>query len=122
LLTTSTLAQLTSSKPDSRFDARRFRMNIIVATIDVGFVENRWVGRQLTIGDSTVVAVMIPDPRCVMTTLPQDDLPKDNGVLQTIARHNRIDVAGNGLFPCAGIYAVVTAGGTIHRGDPVTLS
>jgi hypothetical protein len=57
-----------------------------------------------------------------MTNLPQDDLPKDNGVLQTIARHNRIDVAGNGLFPCAGIYAVVTAGGTIHRGDPVTLS
>jgi uncharacterized protein YcbX len=122
LLTTSTLAQLSSAKPDSRFDARRFRMNLIVATTETGFVENGWLGRQLTIGDGTAVAVMIPDPRCVMTTLPQDDLPKDNAILQTIARQNRIDVAGTGLFPCAGVYAVVTANGTISRGDRVTLT
>jgi uncharacterized protein YcbX len=122
LLTTSSLAKLTSVKPDSRFDARRFRMNIIITTAEAGFVENGWIGRQLAIGDSTEVAVMIPDPRCVMTTLAQDDLPKDNGILQTIARHNRIDVAGTGQFPCAGVYAVVTAGGTIHPGDRVTFS
>jgi uncharacterized protein YcbX len=122
LLTTSTLAQMSSVKPDTRFDVRRFRMNIIVTTAEAGFVENGWLGRALTIGEGIEVAVMIPDPRCVMTTLPQDDLPKDNGVLQTIARYNRVDVAGTGLFPCVGVYAVVTATGTIHCGDRVTLT
>ena len=52
------------------------------------------------------------DPRCVMTTLPQGDLPKDPGILRTAAQHNRVNV---------GIYAAVLRGGTIRRGDPVRL-
>ena len=28
-------------------------------------------------------------PRCVMTTLPQGDLPKDAGILPTAAQHNQ---------------------------------
>jgi uncharacterized protein YcbX len=122
VMTTSTLAHLNAIKPDSRFDARRFRMNIVVDTAAPGFVENEWLGRQLGLGDDAVLAVMIPDPRCVMTTLPQDDLPKDNGILQTLARHNRLEVAGAGTFPCAGVYAVVATGGTIRRGDAVTVA
>jgi uncharacterized protein YcbX len=122
MLTTSTLAQLTSLKPDSQFDSRRFRMNLIVDTGDPGFVENDWLGRSLTIGDDAVLVAMIPDPRCVMTTLAQEELPKDNGILQTMARHNRIDVAGAGLFPCAGVYAVVGSAGTIRVGDHVALT
>lgn len=65
---------------------------------------------------------MIPDPRCVMTTLAQEDLSRDNGILQTIARHNRLDVASAGRFPCVGVYAVVASAGTMHRGDRVTLA
>ncbi|HEY6698587.1 MAG TPA: hypothetical protein VIZ67_10195 [Acidimicrobiales bacterium] len=53
---------------------------------------------------------LIPDPRCVMTTLAQDDLPQDREVLRTLARQNRIEVAG-GLHPCAGVYATVGAAG-----------
>jgi uncharacterized protein YcbX len=120
VLTTSTLEHLTEIKPDSVFDARRFRMNVIVDTVMPGLVENDWVGKSLAIG-GVVLVVMIPDPRCVMTTLAQDDLPKDNGILQTLARHNRLDVAGAGLFPCAGVYAVVGTPGTIDRGDPVSV-
>jgi len=41
-----------------------------------------------------------------MTTLAQDDLPKDTEILRTLARHSRVDVAG-GLYPCAGVYAIV---------------
>jgi uncharacterized protein YcbX len=121
VLTTSTLAELTRLCPGTRFDARRFRMNVIVRTGGGGFVENDWIGRGLRIGQEVKVAVLLPDPRCVMTTLGQEDLPKDNEVLRTLARHNRLDVAGAGRYPCAGAYAVVTAAGTIERGDPVSL-
>jgi uncharacterized protein YcbX len=121
VLTTSTVNHLNEIKPDSRFDARRFRMNVLVDTPESGFVENGWLGRQLQFGDGAALVAMIPDPRCVMTTLAQEDLPKDNGILQTLARHNRLEVASAGLFPCAGVYAVVGATGTIRTGDPVVL-
>jgi Domain of unknown function (DUF427)/MOSC domain len=67
------------------------------------------------------LGVAIPDPRCVMTTLAQDELPKDNEVLRTLARQNRLDVAG-GLYPCAGVYATVESTGTIRPGDSVSLT
>jgi uncharacterized protein YcbX len=120
VLTTSSLDQLGGLEPESRFDARRFRMNVIVDTTAQGFVENDWVGRTLAIGDDVQVGVALPDPRCVMPSLPQEDLPKDSRILKTLARHNRIDVAGS-LYPCAGVYAVAEAMGTIRRDDRVAL-
>jgi uncharacterized protein YcbX len=121
VLTTSTLAQLRSLRPDSRFDERRFRMNVVVDTRDDGFVENGWPGHTLELGDTVRLTVFIPDPRCVMTTLAQDDLPKDNEILRALAQHNRLDVAG-GLWPCAGVYAVVEAAGSTQQGDRVALA
>jgi hypothetical protein len=64
---------------------------------------------------------MLADPRCVMTTLPQADLPKDPGILRTAAQHNRLDIPGVGRYPCVGVYAGVASGGTVRRGDPVAL-
>ena len=50
-------------------------MNLIVRTEQPGFVENGWVGHKLQLGDETRVNVALLDPRCVMATLAQDDLP-----------------------------------------------
>ena len=121
VLTTSTLAQLQTLRPESRFDERRFRKNVVVDTREDGFVENEWIGHSLQIGDTVRIAVSLSDPRCVMTTLAQGDLPKDNEILRTLVRHNRLDVAG-GLYPCAGVYAVVEAAGSIQAGDQVSLA
>jgi uncharacterized protein len=121
VLTTSTLDRLNELRSDSRFDARRFRMNVILGTHESGFVENNWIGRGLEIGEGVRLKVSLSDPRCVMTTLAQDDLPKDTEILRTLARHNRIDVAG-GLYPCAGVYAIVESPGTIREGDKVALT
>jgi hypothetical protein len=122
VLTTSTLRRLSELRPQSRFDPRRFRMNVIVDTVEAGFVESGWIGRKITIGDIVRLGVSMPDPRCVMTTLAQDDLPGDTDVLRTLARHNRVDVGGTGLHPCAGAYAVVAAPGTIRTGDRAALA
>ena len=66
----------------------------------------------LAIGDSVRLSVTGPCPRCVMTTLPQDDLPKDTGILRTAAQHNLANV---------GVYASVLQGGKVRRGDSVRL-
>jgi uncharacterized protein YcbX len=120
VLTTSTLAQLQAHRPDSRFDDRRFRMNVVVDTPEDGFVENEWIGRSLQFGDTVRLSIFLSDPRCIMTTLAQGDLPKDNEILKTLVRHNRLDVAG-GLYPCAGVYAVVESTGTTSAGDTASL-
>lgn len=121
VLTTSTLDRLRELAPQTRVDERRFRMNVIVATTGSGFVENAWVDHRMVIG-SVDIDVKLPDPRCVMTTLAQGDLPHDTNVLRTLARYNRIDVGEDGLFPCAGVYAVVATPGQIRRDDQVVLN
>ncbi len=119
VLTTSTLAHLAELRPETRFDQRRFRMNVIVETQRSGFLENTWVGRELTIGYALRLRVDIPVPRCVMTTLAQEELPPDIEVLRTLVRHNRIASGKLGQLPCAGVYTVVVASGTVRLGDAV---
>jgi uncharacterized protein len=120
VLTTSTLDQLGELEPESRWDLRRFRMNVIVDTGGRGFVENDWVGRKLAIGDEVRLGVALPDPRCCMPSLEQEGVPRDPRILKGLAKHNRIDVAGS-LYPCAGVYAVAEATGTVRLDDRVSL-
>jgi uncharacterized protein YcbX len=115
LITTATLDRLHALAPKSRFDPRRFRMNLVVETDGEGFVEQDWLGRTVGIG-SARIRVVVPDPRCVMTTLAQDGLPRDPAILRTLARHNALEVAGQ-RSPCAGVYAVVESPGSVEPGD-----
>jgi uncharacterized protein YcbX len=114
VLTTSTLEGLRELYPQGRFEARRFRPNIVVETANGGkdFVENAWTGRTLAIGDAIRLSITGPCSRCVMTTLPQGDLPKDAAILRTAAQNNHANV---------GVYASVSRGGTVRRGDAVRL-
>ena len=96
-------------------------MNLILSTRDPGVVENGWIGKELRIGEKARISVALPDPRCVMTTLAQDDLPNDTDVLRTLSQHNKVQVGAAGQFPCAGAYAVVVRPGTIRPGDAVTV-
>jgi len=114
LLTTATLDRLRELYPQGRFEVRRFRPNIVVqlASSEKSFAENAWVGHSLIVGDDVRLDVTGPCGRCVMTTLPQGDLPMDPGILRTAAQHNQVNV---------GVYAAVLRGGTIHRGDPVRI-
>jgi uncharacterized protein YcbX len=112
ILTTATVDQLRELYPQGRFEARRFRPNIVVepSSGEKGFVEDEWVGKTLVIGDEVRIDITEPCPRCVMTILPQGDLPRDLGILRAAAQHNQVNV---------GVYGAVVQGGTIRRGDPV---
>jgi uncharacterized protein YcbX len=114
LLTTSTIDRLRELYPEGRFEVRRFRPNIVVesAAGEKDFIENSWVGKNLTIGEEVRLRIIRPCARCVMTTLPQGDLPRDLGILRTAAKHNQVNV---------GVYASVHQSGIIRRGDIVRL-
>jgi uncharacterized protein YcbX len=121
VLTTSTLDRLRALYPAGRFEVRRFRPNIVVAADGgvEGFVENLWVGHTVMVGDGIRLRVSDPCPRCVMTTLPQADLPRDVGILRAAADYNKVPVPAfdNQAMPSVGVYAAVERGGTVHRGD-----
>ena len=114
LLTTSTIDHLRELYLGGRFEIRRFRPNIVVesASEEKDFIENSWVDKKVAIGEDIVLKVIGPCTRCVMITLPQGDLPKDLGILRTVAKYNQVH---------AGVYASVHRGGTIRRGDIVQL-
>jgi len=123
LLTTSTLRRFSELYPESQFDERRFRPNLVVETPagQSGFVENEWVGRTVTIGDGVRLRVTDPTPRCAIPTLDHGELPRDPQILRKIAAHNMlpIPVLDGQIMPSAGVYAFVVRGGAIRTGDPV---
>jgi uncharacterized protein YcbX len=113
LLTTASLAAMAGRNAQARWDVRRFRPNFVVETAPgtEGLVEVAWCGRSVRLGALEIRCEM-PTVRCVMTTLPQDDLPKDPSVLRAI-----VASAAQNL----GVYASVVRPGRVTVGDPVTL-
>src|SRR5580698_6970285 len=115
LLTTASLSALTDLYPTGYFDARRFRPNIVIYTPPEqrSFVENDWVGHTLAIGPQVRFHIKRPTRRCVITTLAQNELPRDLGILRTAAQSNAASV---------GVYASVLRGGVIEDGAEAFLS
>jgi uncharacterized protein len=109
LLSTATLASLGDGAAE---DARRFRPNVIVdAGEDVGYPEDAWVGRVVTIGGASF-EILERCERCVMPSLAQRELPPDPDVRRRL-------LARTGDH--AGVLARVVEPGTISQGDAVSL-
>jgi uncharacterized protein YcbX len=112
LITTSSLAHLEERRPDSRFDVRRFRPNVLIETSgNDPFPERAWIGRDVRIG-SAVFRAMRECPRCAMTTHGFQDLPRDPGIMRTLVR----EADGN-----LGVYATVAQPGVVSVRDTVEL-
>ena len=127
VLSTNTLASLGVLHPSGRFDARRFRPNLVVTVAGSGmpFPEHAWLGHVMTAGARVRLMMIDPCPRCVVTTLAQGALPHDPGILRTIAQHSAVasvTLAPGVLLPAvAGVYATVLAEGFLARGDSIAL-
>lgn len=113
LLTTATLQALSALHTEGQFAPERFRPNIVIATDDAsnGNDEPAWKGKTVRIGEVEFL-ISVPTIRCVMTTLPQGNLPKDPRILRTIVQHHNHHV---------GVYATVKRAGEIRVGDQVEL-
>jgi uncharacterized protein len=98
----------------AQIDRRRFRPNLY---IDTGpgaerFVEDDWADAALAVGACVVLGDVLPTLWCVTSTLPQEELPRDQSILRTVARHHH---------GCLGVYCSVRSPGVVHVGDPVIL-
>lgn len=113
IVSRSSLAHLAALAPGSTIDVRRFRPNFLLDLphAEAGFPEAQWAGRRVRIGGMTA-EVTIPTMRCVMTTLPFDDLPKDPRIMRALVREAK---------HCLGAYARVVEPGPVRVGDAVEL-
>jgi uncharacterized protein YcbX len=112
LLSRTSLATMQARYPDSIFDKRRFRPNLLLDTdAGEGFPENAWVGKRLRIGEA-VFSIEMECPRCAMTTRSFADLPKDPQVMRALVQAND----GN-----LGVYASMESPGRVCEGDAIEL-
>jgi uncharacterized protein YcbX len=110
VMSEQSLAQMASVAPESRFDVRRFRPNLIVdAAGDDPFPEQAWRGKRIRVG-TAVVEITVACPRCVMTTHGFDDLAKDPKVMRALVAN----AEGN-----LGVYAKVAEPGELRVGDEI---
>lgn len=111
IMSTNSLATLAANTPNAgqNFDQRRFRPNIVIAGLEGDFPENDLVGQHCKIG-SVELSIEMPCPRCIMTTHPIDDVPKDPSIMRQLVQQN----GGN-----LGVYARVVTGGIINEGDTI---
>ena len=113
LLTTATLAWLKGLNPQSDWDARRFRPNVLIDTGAgrTGLVEQDWIGKRLVIGSATLDCAGTT-PRCGAITRAQCSLPADKLALRTVVQHADQNV---------GVYGSPVQAGDMRVGDAVYL-
>ena len=117
LMTTRSLAHMRRAAPESDWDARRFRPNLLLDDgQDGGLSEPDLIGAELRRGGLRL-DVELPTPRCVVPTRAREELPRDPAVLRRIVRESRWDLGPVGRQPCLGTYASVTAPGDLRVGD-----
>jgi uncharacterized protein YcbX len=111
VLTTASLRAAAAFYPDGKWDARRFRPNLLIDIDTDGWVDDDWCGRVVRVGEVD----LLPQQgciRCTMVTRPQPGLERDLDIYKTVARHH------NGTL---GVWTRVRTPGTIRTGDPVHL-
>ncbi|MEQ9519220.1 MAG: MOSC domain-containing protein [Parvibaculum sp.] len=113
MLTEASLRHLQTLAPDADLDIRRFRPNILLSDDQnmTSLAETGWVGQTVTLG-STKIHVDMECPRCIMTTLAQQDLPRDAAIMRAMVAQTKQNLS---------VYCTVKTGGQITVGDRLNL-
>lgn len=107
LMTRASLRALGRHAPDSRFDVRRFRPNVLIDCDGADLAEFGWCGGRLR-APKVTFEPKIPTLRCSIPTRPQGDLPADPDVLRIVNAH---------ADHCLGVYADIAQAGMLAEGD-----
>jgi uncharacterized protein len=121
LITTGTLAHLRRIAPESDWDVRRFRPNVLLEDDAAGFGEDGLLGGRLRGPSGVELTVGLPTPRCVVPTRAHEDLPADPRILRTLVREHRVDLGPVGRQGCAGAYAEVAHTGELRVGQRLSV-
>jgi len=114
IITSASMKHFQKLLPDSDWDIRRFRPNIVIKTVDGidGLAEQAWLGKSLYVGE-TRIACSSTAPRCGAVTRKQQGIPFDKSMLRTIVKE-----ADQNL----GIYGDIDGSAVLNVGDAVYMS
>ena len=111
LMSEASLKALAAEFNGTAPDPRRFRMTITMTGPDA-WAEHGWGGQKVSIGE-TVLRVIAPVPRCVITTRNPDSGATDARILHALARlRGKNDIT-------FGVWCDIIHPGRIHVGDLV---
>lgn len=120
LLSTASLARIAEAAGPA--EAARFRANILIDTPDAApFAENDWIGRTIALGETLILRVIEPTPRCAIPTLAHGALPVNPRLTQMIGTLNKATMTGMPPLACLGAYAQIERAGTITVGEAARL-
>lgn len=114
IITTSTMSHFKKNHPESDWDIRRFRPNIVIETAEgiSGLVEQAWLGKTLHI-DNASIKCTDTAPRCGAVTRKQQTFGSDKSMLRTIVKEAEQNL---------GIYGDISTQALINVGTDVYLS
>lgn len=113
IITTSSLRAGAHHHPGGRWETRRFRPNIVVEAPGEDWLEDAWVGTEVSIGPEVRLAPARRASRCTMVTRPQPGgIERDVDIFRTLAAVHGADF---------GVWATVSAAGQLRTGDAVSI-
>ncbi|UOE56104.1 MOSC domain-containing protein [Bacillus sp. CMF12] len=113
LVTDASLQELKQILGKTEIDYRRFRPNLLISLKDkIPFIEEKWFGRRIRIGNEVELELKRHCERCMIITVNPDSAERDSTLLKTVAKER------NNYF---GVYATVIRTGEINVGDEVLL-
>ncbi len=112
IITTASLRAGTRHYPGGRWEARRFRPNLLVEAPGDDWLEDEWVGTEVSVGSELRLAPARRASRCTMVTRPQPGLDRDVDIFRTLAAVHGADF---------GVWATVSAPGRVQTGDAVAV-
>lgn len=118
LISQASLKRLAEAGDMADLDARRFRMLIEIDGVEA-HAEDRWVGRQLEVGDA-MMAMHGHVGRCLITSRDPDTGRIDVPTLEILSAYRSSEDSTEPLP--FGIYGEVTRSGQVAVGDAVHLS
>lgn len=110
LITSASLQWLKAFLPNSKIDERRFRPNLLINTPGTKLIEHDWISKKLLIGQELVISISNLTERCIMTSLPQQELDQDSKIIKTISKKSQHHF---------GVYAKIIKSGVVRVGDRV---
>jgi hypothetical protein len=125
LMTSASLDAARAAAPNGTIEAARYRPNLLIDSAEPApFAENGWTGRRIRIGDTLMLEIVAPTPRCAVPMLAHGTLPRSPDAVRVVNRLNKVEFPplGPGTFPCLGAYATVIAAGPVRIGDKVSLA